>query len=77
MSDFQGAYMKLPTYWLKIFKMAAARKRSVHSPGFFCALNTLSTADFSMPNKKKRKQLEGGRLYSVERVVASRKSKQV
>lgn len=57
--------------------MAAAPKRSVHSVGFFRALNTLSTADFGPERKKKRKTLEGGRLYSVERVVAGRESREV
>ena len=68
-SDFHGAYMKYARTQLKFSKMAA--KRSVHSAGFLYALNTLSTADFCLPSKKKR--LEGGRLYSVERVVACRK----
>ena len=66
---------------LKIFKMAAAPKsaikRTIHSPGFFCALNTQSTADFYLPRKRRRKTLGGGQLYSVERVIASRTSKEV
>ena len=57
MSDFHGAYMKYARTQLKFSKVAA--KRSMHSPGFFCALNTLSTTDFCLLSKKKRKRLEG------------------
>ena len=42
----------------KEFKMAAATKRSVHSVGFFRALNEQSTADFCIPKKKKRKVMK-------------------
>ncbi|CAB4016898.1 Hypothetical predicted protein [Paramuricea clavata] len=54
----------------------SAIKRTIHSPGFFCALNTQSTADFYLPRKRTRKTLGGGQLYSVERVIASRTSKE-
>ena len=54
----------------------ATRRRSAHSVGFFSALNNLSTADFCTTTKKKRKTMDGGKLYSVDRVIASRKLKE-
>ena len=62
------------------FKMATAlenTKRNKHSLGFFCDLHAFSKADFCFPSKKRRKALEGSKLFSVERVVASRTSKEV
>ncbi len=34
-------------------------------------------ADYCPPSKRKRKTLDRGRFYSVERVIASRKTKEV
>ena len=37
----------------------------------------ISMADYCPPSKRKRKTLDRGRFYSVERVIASRKTKEV
>ena len=53
--------------------------RNHHSVGFFRDLNLLSTADFVGKQKKRsrRQTLEGGHLFEVERVITSRKTKNV
>ena len=58
-----------------IFKMAA--RRSCHSAGFFRDLNKLSCVDIytrSVGHKRKR-TLDNGRLFVVERVITSRQSR--
>ena len=55
---------------------AATRRRSAHSLGFFSALNNLSNADFCTTTKKRRRTMDGGKLYSVDRVIAFRKLKE-
>lgn len=51
--------------------------RNHHSVGVFRDLNSLTTADFVDDRKRKgrRQTLEGGRLFEVDRVITSRKTK--
>ena len=60
---------------LNIVKMAL--KRSCHSDGFFTDLNKLSSADFyaQSSGKKTKKTVDDGRLFGVERIIGSRRSK--
>ena len=54
-----------------------AAKRSCHSVGFFSDINQLSYADFFVQNSRTNhiKTVDNARLLGVERVIASRRSK--
>ncbi len=57
--------------------MAARSKRSEHSEGFFRALDCLSTADFTQERKRRQKTIEGGRLFTVDRIITCREGRVV
>ena len=60
--------------------MASTRKmrtRGKRSIGFFADLNSISVADFCSESKPRRRTVDSGRFFEVERIISSREGQQV